>query len=169
GEGACFLVAPPGRELRPALTGWFAGFESLAEAQSMRVGYDEGGARFLGATFEPTPLYRFNAVCDLYEEEGLTIGSVHAHVKALQARFLEHVESGAAGPFRSDELVPSTPHPRGHFLTFRRTDAQALQRSMAEARIITDARGDRLRFGFGLYHTSVAVDALADRLGRLPG
>lgn len=167
GEGACFLVAPPGRELRPEITGWFAGFDSLAEAQSMRVGYDAGGARFMGATFEPTPLYRFNAICDLYAAEGLTISSVDAHVGALQERFLERVDAGRAGTLQRSDLVPSAPHPRGHFLTFRRGDAQALQAAMAEARIITDARGDRLRFGFGLYHTARSVDALADRLSEL--
>jgi selenocysteine lyase/cysteine desulfurase len=39
---------------------------------------------------------------------------------------------------------------------------------MAKHRIVTDARGDRLRFGFGLYHTAKDVDRLVTRLSALP-
>ncbi len=169
GEGACFLTAPPGRELRPEITGWFAGFDSLTEAQSELVGYDRGAARFLGATFEPTPMYRFNAVCDALAAEDISVAAIHAHCEALQDRFLDLVATGSAGDLRLDQLTPGredSPNRRrrGHFLTFRREDAQERQRQYAEARIITDARGDRLRFGFGLYHTAEDVDRLAERL-----
>lgn len=173
GEGACFLVAPHGRELRPEITGWFAGFGSLADPQDARVGYDGGAARFLGATLEPTPFYRLNAVCELLEREGLDIAALHAHSEALQARFLERVAEGAAGALAIDELTPGPDEVpgarRGNFLTFRRDDARELQARLAEARVITDARADRLRFGFGLYHRAEDVDALAERLAGLGG
>ena len=172
GEGACFLVAPPGRELRPEITGWFAGFDSLTEAQSERVGYDGGAARFMGATFEATPMYRFNAVCDALLAERIDIGAIHAHCEALQDRFLDRVEDGSAGDLELAGLLPgrgTAPdrRRRGHFLTFRREDAQTKQKLLAKHRIITDARGDRLRFGFGLYHTAQDVDQLAERLAAL--
>jgi kynureninase len=32
GEGNAYLRVPPGRDLRPAVTGWFAEFEALSEA-----------------------------------------------------------------------------------------------------------------------------------------
>lgn len=168
GEGACFLVAPHGRELRPELTGWFAGFGSLSDPQDAAVGYDEGAARFLGATFEPTPLYRFNAVCALLEREGLDVAALHAHASELQTRFLEHVTAGDAGPLAIEQLVPTPEEApagrRGHFLTFRREDARELQGTLAAKRVVTDARADRLRFGFGLYQRLEDVDALAERL-----
>jgi selenocysteine lyase/cysteine desulfurase len=36
---------------------------------------------------------------------------------------------------------------------------------MLEAGIVTDARNDRLRFGFGIYHRPEDVDQLVERLG----
>ena len=171
GEGVSFLVAPHTHLERPEITGWFAGFSSMKAAQSDRVGYDEGAARFLGATLEPTPFYRLNAVADLMDREGLTIDALHAHSIALQERFLEHVEAERAGELRLADLIPAhgeLPEARrGNFLTFRRLDAQALHEQLLENRIVTDVRDDRLRFGFGLYHRPDDVDALAERLGRL--
>lgn len=169
GEGACFLIAPPGRELRPEITGWFAGFDSLTEAQTERVGYDGGAARFMGATFEATPMYRFNAVCETLLAEGISVDAIHAHCEALQDLFLGFVADGRAGDLALEQLTPGRDDSpdrrrRGHFLTFRREDAQERQKLYAEQRIITDARGDRLRFGFGLYHTAQDVERLAQRL-----
>lgn len=169
GEGISFVVAPHGREERPEITGWFAGFSSLRDPQTERVGYDGGAARFMGATYEPTPLYRFNAVCEMLAAEGLGIVDLHAHSTALQGRFLEHVESGRAGALQLDHVVPGPGVRRGNFLTFRRDDAQDLFERCKAARIITDVRGDRLRFGFGLYHRAEDVDRLAERLEGLPG
>lgn len=169
GEGVCFLAAPPGREMRPEITGWFAGFGSLAQAQSELVGYDDGAARFMGATFEATPLYRFNAVCDMFTAEGITVSKVHAHCESLQDQFLDHVAAGRAGDLTLEQLTPGrdmgpSRRRRGHFLTFRREDAQERQQALTKQRIVTDARGDRLRFGFGLYHTPDDVERLVARL-----
>lgn len=171
GEGISFLVAPHSREERPEITGWFAGFSSLMDGQGERVGYDGGASRFMGATFEPTPLYRFNAVCDLLQAEGLGIGDLHDHSIGLQERFLGHVAAGQAGSLSVEQLVPGRGElpgaRRGNFLTFRRDDAGAMRKRLAEARIVTDARDDRLRFGFGLYHRAEDVDRLAERLGAI--
>ena len=55
----------------------------------------------------------------------------------------------------------------GHFLTFRLSGAPALSKRLAEELgVLTDARGDRLRFGFGLYHDGADVDELFRRLDR---
>ena len=169
GEGISFLVAPHGREERPELTGWFAGFSSLRDSQSDRIGYDGGAARFMGATYEPTPLYRFNAVCEMLAAECLSIADLHAHSTALQERFIDHVHRGNAGALRSQDIVPGPGTRRGNFLTFRRDDAQTLFEQYKAARVITDVRGDRLRFGFGLYHRAEDVDRLAERLTGLAG
>jgi len=88
GEGAAFLHAPPGRGLRPRDTGWFASFGTLEAEDDGPVPYAAGGARFLGATFDPVGLYRFNAVMDWLDGLGLTVAAIHAHVRALQRRFV---------------------------------------------------------------------------------
>ncbi|MGC6486304.1 MAG: aminotransferase [Planctomycetota bacterium] len=171
GEGVSFVVAPHGREPRPEFTGWFAGFGSLEAAQGARVEYDPGAARMLGATFEPTAFYRLQAVFSLLERRGITVADIHAHVGALQERFLDRVAAGAAGTLRASELTPGRGEVagsrRGHFLTFRRDDARALQQRLLAARVVTDARVDRLRFGFGLYHVEADVDRLVARLAQL--
>ena len=111
------------------------------------------------------------AVLDLLRDEGLTVDAIHAHVVALQDRFLGLVGAGEAGPLGLSELVPGRDElpgaRRGHFLTFRRGDARDLQRRLLEARVITDARDDRLRFGFGLYQVEADVDRLVERLAAL--
>lgn len=166
GEGACFLVAPPGRELRPRVTGWFAGFSDLTAPQDGPVGYDAGAARFFGATFEPTPFYRLNAVFELLEAEGLTVQDLHEHSAALQLRFLERVAAGDAGTLEVEDVIGRQRGDGGrwgNFLTFRRADGAALQERLMGARVVTDVRDDRLRFGFGLYHRAEDVDALAAR------
>ncbi len=168
GEGVCFLHAPPGLAQRPVDTGWFAGFAALESGFGDRVPYPSGGERFLGATFDPTGLYRFVAVGDLLDREGLTVERIHEHVRARQAEFLAGIERSRPLGLGAEQLLPDAAEARrGHFLTFRRPDAQALRQGLWDAGIVTDCRGDRLRFGFGIYHDAEDVAALLERLGRL--
>jgi selenocysteine lyase/cysteine desulfurase len=44
--------------------------------------------RFFGATFDPSGLYRFNAVMRWIADVGIDFAAVHSHVERLQARFL---------------------------------------------------------------------------------
>lgn len=168
GEGCCFMHCPPGWIERPVDTGWFAGFAALSGQQDDRVPYALDGQRFLGATFDPTPFFRFNAVQGVLEQERWDVPRIHARIEALQGQFLEAVNAGLAGDLTLDQLVPGPgASARGHFLTFRRPDAGDRQLALLEAGVVTDARGDRLRFGFGLYHSPEEVAALVARLGTL--
>ena len=132
------------------------------------MAYREDGYRFAGATFDPTALYRFNAVMDLWAEVGVSVADIHAHVRSLQEEFLELTDELALAPLRSGSLVPGRTAPdRGHFLTFRTARAADIQKRLAQNRVITDYRGDRLRLGFGLYHDPEDVAALGERLTRI--
>jgi selenocysteine lyase/cysteine desulfurase len=162
GEGACFAHCPSGYAERPRDTGWFAGFAELAAGAAGRVAYASGGARLFGATFDPTGLYRFNAVQRWLDDLGVTVADIHAHVRRLQARFL------AAGSH--PELVPGPDFDqRGHFLTFRLPAAAAVHHALHARGVITDYRDDRLRIGFGLYHDEADVDDLLARLAATSG
>src|SRR5690606_23320370 len=88
GENVCFMHCPPGYAMRPRDTGWFAAFGALEGRQDDTLAYGQDGSRFLGATFDPTGLYRFSAVLDWMESIGLTVEAIHAHVMALQDLFL---------------------------------------------------------------------------------
>jgi selenocysteine lyase/cysteine desulfurase len=158
GEGACFMHCPPGYGERPRDTGWYAAFGALSGRQA-GVPYGQDGSRFLGATFDPSGLYRLRAVLAWMREIGLTVEAIHGHVLALQQLFLNAVQEGRVGALRSARLVSPAGTPRrGHFLTFETPRAAALYEELLEQRIVTDVRGHRIRFGFGCYHTAEAVE-----------
>ncbi|MEN9799753.1 MAG: hypothetical protein RL653_3450 [Pseudomonadota bacterium] len=163
GENACFLHVPPSAPARPVDTGWFAAFGALEAERGGEVPYGPGGIRFAGATFDPTGLYRLNAVMRWRASVPLTTADSLACSHGLQARFL----AGLSGTVLDGVplLVPEASS-RGHFLTFRTPRARELSSALKERRVITDAREDRLRFGFGVYQDARDVDAL---LGRLNG
>lgn len=167
GEGVCFLHAPSGHGPRPRDTGWFAAFETL-EGGSGRLGYAPDGARFLGATFDPVGLYRLRAVMDWLEGLGITVAAIHEHVQALQQRFVAALGELGLDTLHPGQLVVPLSEPnRGHFLTFRSERAGDLHRQLLKSDIITDFRGDRLRFGFGLYHDEEDIAKLCHTLGRI--
>jgi kynureninase len=56
---------------------------------------------------------------------------------------------------------------RGQFLTFRTAEARALAQALKAKKVDTDARDDRLRFGFGVYQDDADVDALLERVNAL--
>jgi selenocysteine lyase/cysteine desulfurase len=164
GEGVCFMHCPPGFAPRPRDTGWFAAFGALGGKGDGSVAYGPDGTRFMGATFDPTGLYRLAAVFDWMEEIGLTVDAIHHHVLALQEVFLAAVARAKVRPLGEARLVTpvAAGAARGHFLTFELAGAQALHDRLARANIITDVRGERIRFGFGCYHTAGEIeDAVA--------
>ena len=167
GEGVCFMSVPDGCELRPRNTGWFADFSGLEKGIEKRVGYGEGGWRFWGSTFDPSGLYRWNAVTAWRRSLDLTVEKSDVHVRDLQIRFLKRLAEKPRGPFKTEALVSADLARLGHFLTFRLHGAPQLSKRLsAEHGVLTDARGDRLRFGFGLYHDEADVDELFSRLDR---
>ena len=165
GEGAVFLHAPPGVCPRPRDTGWFAAFAALEGAGDDQVGYGTDGSRFLGATFDPVGLYRLRAVLDWLAEAGIDVPTIHAHVQALQQRFVAGLSNLRLPALNSDHLVvPVSVAERGHFLTFRTPEAGTIHQRLLAENVVTDYRGDRLRFGFGLYHDDEDIDQLCRTL-----
>ena len=161
GEGAVFLHAPPGVCPRPRDTGWYAAFTALEGANDGQVGYATDASRFLGATFDPVGLYRLRAVLDWLTETGIDVPTIHAHVQALQRRFIDGLTKLGLRTLNSDQLVvPVSVTERGHFLTFRTPEAGTIYQRLLAENVITDYRGDRLRFGFGLYHDEEDIDRL---------
>jgi kynureninase len=174
GEGACFLHCPPAYAERPVDTGWFAGFDavihspgsaSVPATAASTVAYPADGRRFQGGTFDSTGVYRFNSVQRWFDGLGLTVDGVHAHVRRLQDRFLADLP----GELQEMALVPGRDEvpDRGNFLTFRSPRAFDLRQRLHAAGVITDSRGDRIRFGFGLYHDDDDIAELAHRLRSL--
>ncbi len=158
GEGVAFLHAPPGYGPRPSITGWFAEFEDL-KLPPDKVGYAPDGSRFLGATFDPSGLYRFVSVRRMLDENGLDTTRVSAYARNLQEAFLN---LAGEGPLKSAELLnPLDDAPHARFLAFRCAEAKELHDALMARDVITDVRGDVLRIGFALYQDEADVERLA--------
>lgn len=152
GEGAGYIHAPPGFAPRPEYTGWFADFVAM-EGKQQGVAYSEDGGRFLGATYDPTPLYRFNAVCAVLAAEGLDTAELTQRVAMLRGMLESAIEAGHAGRLREAELLrPNAEPPNARFVALRHADAVQWKSTLMASNIITDARDDVLRIGLGLYH-----------------
>ncbi|MEO5611895.1 MAG: class V aminotransferase [Sphingomicrobium sp.] len=163
GEGCAFLHAPPGFGPRPPVTGWFAEFEDLTLPPGS-VGYSSDAMRFMGATFDPSALYRFNAVRRMLAENGLTTALISAHVERLQLGLIEAIAGTALG--RAELLNPVDGKPHARFLAFRSPEAMRWYEALKSMNCITDVRGDVLRIGLGLYHDEADIGRFAALLGR---
>ncbi len=154
GEGCCFITVPSTARLRPEYTGWFAEVEKLS-AVGNEVGYPIGALQLAGSTMDFTPLYRLIAVLDLFKQEGLSTQVIHTHIQMCQDKFLQHLDQLKHEWINRDTLICDKLSNHGHFLTFQLPSTEKCSEVFAQlksAGILTDSRGSRLRFGFGLYH-----------------
>ncbi|MDX3773127.1 aminotransferase class V-fold PLP-dependent enzyme [Chromatiaceae bacterium AAb-1] len=161
GEGCCFMAVPLDAQHRPLYTGWFAEFGTLAAEKSALVLYSEDGYRFAGATMDFSPLYRLQAVLTLFKQQGITVGRIHHYVQQLQQHFLQQLERQQHPLLNARNLLLHDSGHHGHFLTFRlgsASEAAELAAYLKRNGIETDYRGERLRFGFALYHNAADYD-----------
>jgi len=173
GEGNGFLRVPPGRTLRPVVTGWFSEFRSLYPGGPRgRVEYGPGPEVFAGATYDPTSHYRAAAVFQFFHDHALTPGllrEVNQHqVGLLQERF-DALDLDPAVVTR-DRSLPL--EGLGGFLALRTSRAAALHQSLRARGVWTDYRGDTLRLGPAPYladaQLTAAMAALQDAAQSLP-
>ncbi|MFA4893281.1 aminotransferase class V-fold PLP-dependent enzyme [Brevundimonas sp.] len=161
GEGAGILHAPDGFCPRPVETGWFAEFGNLMGPPE-GVQYRGDAGRFWGATFEATPLYRFNGVRRMLDEAEQTTATIADHARGLMQRFQAAVGGGEAGRLEGAELLNPVGNEAGRarFLAFRHPDAQTWRKRLLDANVVTDVRDDVIRFGFGLYQDADDLERL---------
>ncbi len=153
GEGCCFLHCPDGYAERPRNTGWFADMGALESKQGGPVPFATDGYRLWGATFDASGLYRMRAVMDMLDKEGLTPDILHQYSHSLQKHFLDGLKT-PPGTLAVPENI------RGNFITFKTTESGEISRRLLDKNIVTDYRGDRLRFGFGIYQDIGDVDRI---------
>src|SRR4029450_660830 len=122
GEGMGFRHCPPGFGERPPITGWFAEFGELTAPPGSSVGYTRDAMRFMGATFDASALYRFNAIQRMLQENGLTTARIAAGVASLQAQLLARMAGSALD--EAELLNPLDGEPHARFLAFRSPNAQ---------------------------------------------
>lgn len=163
GEGAAFAHAPPGFAMRPVNTGWFAEFGAL-EGKPGAINYGPGGFRLLGATYDSTPLYRFNAVRAMLRREGLTTANITSRIAALRSSLVRRIRDGEAGVLSQAELIAPAHAPvQQRFIALRDKRAMQWKAKLMEHDIITDARDDVLRIGIGLYVDAEDIAAFCEK------
>ena len=164
GEGMGFMHCPPGYGPRPPLTGWFAEFDDLTLPPG-QVGYAKDAMRFMGATFDPSALYRFNHVRRMLAGNGLDTPAISRHVAALQAQLRGAIGSSALG--QAELLNPLDGQPHARFLAFRSPEAQRWCSELMAKGCVTDVRGDVLRLGLGLYNDAEDIGRFAGLAAKL--
>jgi kynureninase len=168
GEGNCFLRLPAhAATLRPVITGWFAEFEDLASKASGLVGYASGGDRFAGSTYDPTSNYRAVAVVDFFARQHLTpafLREVSLHQNELLATAFDELDVPPSVITR-DRSAPRTAF--GGFLALTAPNAGEIRKRLAERGVLTDSRGDKLRFGPAPYLSDAQLEAAIATLGEV--
>ena len=165
GEGDSFLRIPAGCTLRPVITGWFSEFEALALGEpAAPVAYGAGGARFAGATYDPTSHYRAARVFDFFEEQGLTpalLRQVSQHQVGLLADRFDALD---ADPrlIKRDHAVPLPE--LGGFLALESPRAEELRRGLRDRGVAVDHRAHVLRLGPAPYLSDAQLGAAVDAL-----
>ena len=170
GEGAGFLHAPDGYLPAPGDHRLVRRVRQSDGAAGRRSVPQPTAGRFWGATFDFTPLYRFNGVRRMLDEAGLTTADIAAHAHGLMARFQPAVEGGEVGRLaeaESDNPVTSDGHRARVPGPAPPRDAQAWRARLLEANVVTDVRDDTIRFGFGLYQDPEDVERLIAACDRL--
>lgn len=153
GEGCCFMTIPQNCKIKPTLTGWFAGFQDL-ENKNSSITFPEDGYRFAGSTMDYTALYRLHAVLKLYRDRHITVDETHAYVQLLQRNFLDCIDSIQHEHINRKNLILVDPQNHGHFFSFKMPTfdiCNQVKNELLSRGIITDSRGNILRFGFGIY------------------
>ncbi|MBF6651054.1 selenocysteine lyase [Methylobacter sp. BlB1] len=171
GEGVGFMVVPKGN-WRPADTGWYAEVAQLSRPAGEAVGYPDDGMAFMGSTQDPSGFYRFNAVWDLFDAEGIDIRGIHSYVVGLQKAFLDNLPQRFMQDWSLTPLFDPVLDWHGHFLTFEAASLEIAEKCLQilnDNDILIDRRGTRLRFGFGLYQDETDVIELCRRLEELAG
>ncbi|CAM4165732.1 kynureninase [Kibdelosporangium persicum] len=167
GEGNCFLRLPPHADtLRPVITGWYAEFAELTGHHDGTVGYPLGSARFAGATYDPASHYRGARVFDFFAQHGLTpqaLREVAVHQVGLLGTLFDEI--GAPDDVITRDRAPVEDF--GGFLALRTPHAQRLQAQLAEHGVLTDSRGEYLRFGPAPYLSDSQLEAAMEVLARL--
>jgi kynureninase len=176
GEGNCFLRLPAhASRMRPAVTGWYASFDTLAEAGSGAGGaggagadpvpYGPGAQRFAGATYDPTSHYRAARVFLFFADQGLTpdlLRQSYLHQLDVLSRAFD--ELGAPDHVIARDLTtPLTD--LGGFLALRTPHALRLQQALSARGVSTDSRGHVLRLGPAPYLADTQLEAAIATLG----
>jgi len=172
GEANCFLRFPKDCDLRPAITGWFASFDTLDEPQSNGpVQFDDGDQRFATATYDPISQFRAAEVVNFFKTQGLTpdrLGQQYQSQVEYLTELFDEENFDDSGIKRSHNRPAEE---TAGFLSLTSPHARVLRSNLLAKGIFTDARDQILRIGPAPYTTSnqceSVIKALFDEIRNL--
>lgn len=157
GEGVGILHAPPNFASKPGITGWYAQSDQDSSAPDQAVWFADDARRFLGSTFDPSGLYRFNAVRRMLQAQSLTTIAIAKYVRELQSTFVDHASMSDLQLAR-----PRDGQSSARFLAYHGDHAVQFGERLRVQGIEVDARGKLLRIGFSIYHDIKDVERLIE-------
>lgn len=170
GEANCFLRYPADCALRPAVTGWFASFETLDEPRDDKpVSFDKGDQKFASGTYDPISQFRAAAVADFFQKMGLSPEVLRQQYSDQLAYLREIFDEQSFSP---DLIQHANKRPiveSGGFMALKSTHAREIRAQLLEKGVFTDARGDIIRFGPAPYTTAVQCEQAIQKLGEVIG
>ena len=166
GEGNCFLRIPPGRDLRPIVTGWYAEFGDIAAPTPEQVGYGRGAEAFAGATYDPTSHYRAAEVFDFFRDQDLDPPFLR-EVSQYQVGLLASAFDALDLDPRQISRPPVPLAELGGFLALETPHAEKIHQALKPRGVLTDYRGDSLRFGPAPYRHDGQIEAAMAHLGEV--
>ena len=167
GEGNCFLRYPKDCKLRPVVTGWYASFTSLEQARSDKpTHYDDGNQRFATATYDPTSQFRAAKVVEFFKEQELTQEVLRNQYVAQLTYFRDSFKNADLNPDIIQPVHEQSLDHNGGFLSFKTSYAGILQSALNDTGVLTDNRGDILRFGVAPYIRKQQIDDAVAILSR---
>ena len=145
GEGNCFMRIPPNEVFKPVVTGWFAEFAALsAKKKPGEVLYGDKRWAFEGSTYDPVSHYRALKVFDFFKAQMLTpllLRDINNHQKEVLLSEFKRYDINPA------KIKVTEVKNRGGFVTFLTPHADVISKKLREHNILTDYRGEFLRFG----------------------
>ena len=155
GEGNCFMRVPPYETFKPVITGWFAEFAQLSDKKKEgEVLYGSKRWAFEGSTYDPVSHYRAVSVFDFFREKKLTpelLRELNNHQKSvLQEEFYKY-------DFDSQIISITNVKERAGFMTFLTPHAEKIYAELKKMNILTDYRGNFLRFGPAPYLSDIQL------------
>lgn len=164
GEGNAFLRYPPGCDLRPVITGWFADFESLTGDAVAEIRY---GDRFAGATYDPTSHYRAARVFRFFAEQGLDARLLREISQRQMRRLAKGFDALDLDPALVARDRDADLAQVGGFLALEGPQAAAIRRGLAERDVMVDSRQDVLRLGPAPYVSRRQIEDAVVALGEV--
>lgn len=171
GEGCCFMHCPDNMIPRPVNTGWFAAYDHLSDMHNVPYHAADNGMRFMGATFDPSGLYRMHAVLHWLSKNNMGPNEMDAHILPLMSHFTQKALEQV--PWLTQDMLIINPainhNHHGHFIAIEKENVEHIHDQLKDQNVICDYRGHILRFGFGIYHDIEDVDQLIAQLRQCKG